>query len=170
MSENNQMMSVEGQLVGMPLAGPESFSQQQLDYLKRALGVDETVLYNYPSSETVYDSTRKLISFSESCRNFERIRVYLINNDYAMDTYEFEPGSAEHTETFQVNTISAEPKLYVKMTTWVLGDSNLTYRASGSYYINNGGTALVSTVVNKTANYVVPYKVVGIHRIAGGNT
>lgn len=36
----NEIMSVEGQLVGMPLAGPESFSQQQLDYLKRALGVE----------------------------------------------------------------------------------------------------------------------------------
>ena len=46
MSENNQMMSVEGQLVGLPLAGPESFSQQQLEYLKRALGVDETVLWS----------------------------------------------------------------------------------------------------------------------------
>ena len=38
MPENNQILSVEGQLVGMPLAGPESFSQQQLDYLKTALG------------------------------------------------------------------------------------------------------------------------------------
>jgi len=35
---SNEIMSVEGQLVGMPLAGPESFSQQQLDYLKTALG------------------------------------------------------------------------------------------------------------------------------------
>ena len=35
----NEIMSVEGQLVGMPLAGPESFSQQQLDYLRTALGL-----------------------------------------------------------------------------------------------------------------------------------
>ena len=169
MPENNQILSIGNQLVGMPLAGPESFSQEQIAYLKRALGVDETVLYNYPSSGTVYDSTRKSISFSESCRNFERIRVYLVNNDYAYSVAEFEPGTDEHTETFQVNTISAEPKAYVKMTTWVLGDSTLTYRAGCGYYINNGGTALVSPTVNKTANYVVPYKVVGIHRISGGN-
>lgn len=39
MPENNQILSVEGQLVGMPLAGPESFSQQQLDYLRSALGL-----------------------------------------------------------------------------------------------------------------------------------
>lgn len=36
---SNEIMSVEGQLVGMPLAGPESFSQQQLDYLRSALGL-----------------------------------------------------------------------------------------------------------------------------------
>ena len=38
MPENNQLLSVESQLVGLPLAGPESFSQHQLDYLKTALG------------------------------------------------------------------------------------------------------------------------------------
>lgn len=37
---SNEIMSMEGQLVGMPLAGPETFSPQQLDYLKRALGVE----------------------------------------------------------------------------------------------------------------------------------
>ena len=39
MPENNNIMSIEGQLIGMPLAGPESFSQQQLDYLRSALGL-----------------------------------------------------------------------------------------------------------------------------------
>lgn len=39
MADNNNIMSLEGQLVGMPLAGPESFSQQQLDYLRTALGL-----------------------------------------------------------------------------------------------------------------------------------
>lgn len=41
MPENNNIMSLEGQLVGMPLAGPESFSQQQLDYLKTSLGLGD---------------------------------------------------------------------------------------------------------------------------------
>lgn len=39
MPENNQILSVESQLVGLPLAGPESFSAQQLDYLRTALGL-----------------------------------------------------------------------------------------------------------------------------------
>lgn len=41
MPENNQILSVEGQLVGMPLAGPESFSAEQLAYLKTALGLGD---------------------------------------------------------------------------------------------------------------------------------
>ena len=128
--------------------------------------VDETVLYNYPSSENAYNTSRKLISFSESCRNFERIRIYLVNNDGAMDAVEVEPGSDDHTETFQLNTISNEPRLYVKMTTWVLSASSLTYRAGSYYYIINGTASLTDPTVNKTINYVVPYKVIGINRIA----
>ena len=69
MPENNNIMSLEGQLVGMPLAGPESFSQKQLDYLKRALGVDETVLWEGSASKGT-------VSLSESPMNFEYIAVY----------------------------------------------------------------------------------------------
>ena len=46
MPESNEMMSVEGQLVGMSLAGPQSFSNQELNYLKGALDVDETLLFS----------------------------------------------------------------------------------------------------------------------------
>lgn len=78
MPENNQILSVEGQLVGMPLAGPESFSQQQLAYLKRALGVDETVLWENsthtpPSGDTRLTAT---IAYNESVGNFEFVDVY----------------------------------------------------------------------------------------------
>lgn len=129
-------------------------------------GYNETVLYNYPSSENIYNTSRKLISFSESCRNFERIRIYIVNNDGAMGIAEFEPGSTDHTETFQLNTISNEPRLYVKMTTWVLDANTLTYRAGAHYYVSNGATSLTDATVNKTINYVVPYKVIGINRKA----
>ena len=71
MPENNNIMSLEGQLVGMPLAGPESFSQQQLDYLKRALGVDETVLW-----EGSLGSTGSSKSLSESIFNFKTIEIH----------------------------------------------------------------------------------------------
>lgn len=41
MPESNEIMSVEGQLCGIPLAGPESFTPQQLAYLRTALGLGD---------------------------------------------------------------------------------------------------------------------------------
>ena len=75
MPENNNIMSLEGQLIGMPTAGPESFSQQQLDYLKRALGVDETVLWEGASTVTNALKNGAGLTLSESPFNFEYIEV-----------------------------------------------------------------------------------------------
>ena len=65
MPENNQILSVEGQLVGMPLAGPESFSAEQLAYLKRALGVDETVLWEGSYSTTTFNTVDSPYNYKE---------------------------------------------------------------------------------------------------------
>ena len=43
MAGTNEMGSVEGQLVGLPLAGPETFSVQQLAYLRTALNLGNWV-------------------------------------------------------------------------------------------------------------------------------
>ena len=72
MPESNEIMSVEGQLVGIPLAGPESFSQQHLDYLKRALGVDETVLWEGRTNM----SGNPTLTLSESAMNFKFVDIY----------------------------------------------------------------------------------------------
>ena len=84
MPENNQIMSVAGQLVGMPTAGPESFSQQQLDYLKRAIGVDETVLWSGLAAASDFP-----LSLSESLSNFEKVEFTWIpryQGDYGSPT------------------------------------------------------------------------------------
>lgn len=168
MSENNQMMSVEGQLVGMPLAGPESFSQQQLEYLKRALGVDETVLWE-GTGWTVGDTGQSL-TLSESPLNFKIIRVYAYrplgtgNGIY----------SAVFSDDFDPNFLLA----------------NSITRVMMSYSINNNGTGYIGgmgisgitttswaeaggfqyTGSNKsTGEFAHVHKVVGIGRIAGGN-
>lgn len=167
MTAMNLNRAIRGPVTAVPVvAGKGVRFVQDVENNRVVAEADETVLFNYPSNENAYNTSRKLISFSESCRNFERIRVYLVNNDGAMSAVEFEPGSDDHTETFQVNTISNEPCLYVKMTTWVLSASALTYRAGSNYYIINGTSSLTDPTVNKTINYVVPYKVIGINRIA----
>ena len=72
MSESNELLSAGAQLIGMPLAGPESFSEQQLTYLKRALGVDETVLWE----GTAVMSNNPSLVLSESAMNFKFVDIY----------------------------------------------------------------------------------------------
>lgn len=79
MPESNELLSVGAQLIGLPLAGPESYSQQQLAYLKRALGVDETVLMDTPTEV----SNNLEIELSEVFTNFERIRIEGVRNPAA---------------------------------------------------------------------------------------
>lgn len=165
MPESNKIMSVEGQLVGMPLAGPESFSQQQLDYLKRALGMDETVLWEGAANM----SNNPSLTLSESAMNFKFVDIYSLphsTNDIAIIT-------RIYTETLSGDTNAQ-------------GSFTVTGHAGGGgFRINNAylrivnfttmtfteqkQTSFVGTNVT-TANAVNSIiKVVGIHRIAGGN-
>ena len=157
MSENNNIMSVEGQLVGMPLAGPESFSQAQLDYLKRALGVDETVLWSDDSGATS-------VTLSESYYNFERVKF----------TYLFVTNLLECTVPTQSNVSS----LWLGNTIYRSGDSNPLQIIGLPVSITNSGlTATTNTGrtwwypgnSGSTFSALKLVKVVGIGRIAGGN-
>lgn len=153
------MMSVQGQLCGMPLAGPESFSQQQLEYLKRALGIDETVLFN---SATAVTSG----SFSEAITNFEKIRIY-----------------GNRTGSNTTNNLTAYTEVYLRdgvPTSFVLTSAvysgNIYFPVmvysltSGAFSLSSGSilNMAATPTVSTTTNLGV-LRVVGIHRIAGGN-
>ena len=166
MSENNQMMSVEGQLVGMPLAGPESFSQQQLAYLKRALGVDETVLWEGATNM----SSNPSITLSESAMNFKFVDIYSLPHN--------------------TNDIPVITRIYTEKLagdTSALGSFTVTGHAGGGgFRINNAllsivdyttmtfteqkQTSIIGTTVSTSSTFNSIIKVVGVHRIAGGNT
>jgi len=162
----NNLRAIRGPITSVPLvAGKGVVIEPDTENNQFIVKADETVLYTYTGN--AYDSSRTSITFSESCRNFERIRVYLANNDYATDVKEFDPAVQGSTVTFEVDTISNEPKLYAKLSNWVVSDTALTLRGRAQYMINDASTALSGCVVNKTsAPQVVPYKVVGINRIA----
>lgn len=165
MPENNQLLSVESQLVGMPLAGPESFSQQQLDYLKRALGVDETVLWSGSQSLA---SAVDITNLPESLQNFEYIRIHY-------------KGYTTHSET--ASTL---------MSTAYDGTNNsgntllMTYRGGSGvirfnccFVVCNGTTLSItepnqvyiqgSQAVKSASCNAIMTKIVGVHRISGGN-
>lgn len=156
MSENNQMMSVEGQLVGMPLAGPESFSQQQLAYLKQAMGIDETVLWEGEAS-----GVNATMNLSEAYTNFERLRFITDEGNSAIPYWWSEVctnGTALYPSYVRTNSASAE---VVGMWTLQSSNDNTTLTISIATIRTNGGST--STNNGKIR------KIVGIHRIAGGN-
>ena len=153
MPENNNIMSLEGQLIGMPLAGPESFSQQQLDYLKRALGVDETVLWTGEAS-----GVNATMSLSESFTNFKRVRFYIDegNSDIPYHTSECETnGSALYLYPSHTRTNSKKELINGL---WTLQSSNdhKTFTINIAVIRTNGGT--------QTTNSAKFVKIVGIGR------
>lgn len=154
MSENNQMMSVEGQLVGMPLAGPESFSQQQLDYLKRALGVDETVLFENSATGTQGSHS---ISLSESLFNFDHA-IFYVSDDAGTYGVIIVPTSVNATSgSCMIRWTGGYRTLYVTTS------NGTDWAINGYQWYGSGGGEIGS-------NYLSINKVVGVHRIAGGNT
>ena len=148
-------MSVEGQLVGIPLAGPESFSQQQLDYLKRALGVDETVLWE----EATGASQSTSCTCSEPLTNFELVLITFKTNDQYKQCAIY-PGDSSGFPYSVVSTYSGT--IYSKNSMWSPDADHLTLTRSACTESTNYGT------VNST-DVIWIAKVVGIHRIAGGN-
>ena len=166
MPESNKIMSVEGQLVGMPLAGPESFSQQQLDYLKRALGVDETVLWSGVSLNA---------TLSELPTNFERIRIEFgtpVTNtgnnigrgciEVSMDYVDTSNNGSIFLSTFFNGDGSNNTPYYTSG--FVIGIRTLTWQTAWAAF-----GQVFGTVKNTGTSWFRLNKVVGIHRIAGGN-
>lgn len=156
MPENNQILSVDGQLVGMPLAGPETFTAAQIEYLKRAMGIDETVLYeNSTGSGTV--------SLSEDPNRFERLGItYHLWDDNAGDQY-IEVPANQTLFTFGADYVPASGAVAHFYTR--LSYSTPTLTCQRHCFTNSGAP---STVSDGTAKFKF-YKIVGIHRISGGN-
>ena len=168
MPENNQVLSVEGQLVGMPLAGPESFSQQQLDYLKRALGVDETVLWSGVLYQVGDTYTQNL---SETVRNFSKIQFWVrrrfaapsAGRCYFTPTVVLTFESTNNALAY-INAVDIAGGAYAQNCIYVQFPTDTTVKLlagtkfAGGTYSNNLQTYEFSIE-----------KIVGIGRIAGGN-
>ena len=162
MPESNEIMSVSGQLVGMPLAGPESFSAQQLDYLKRALGVDETVLWENASGANS-------ATLSESRENFEKIVLICKDDNSRNSVLTIMSDATEAGNTFAINVTTSTDLSYRFISCVVTSATTLqTYGAQVSYNVSSKAVNWMSGP-SSTASYAKVYKIVGIHRIAGGN-
>ena len=159
----NEIMSVEGQLVGMPLAGPESFSQQQLDYLKRALGVDETVL----STTTYAMSNNPTITLSEPAWNFEFVDIYALphSTNTVPIVLRFATGGSSSNGQSSITVQAHAGGGGIR-----LNNALLTISSAGNIVITEAKQfSIIGTTVSQGSAASSFVKVIGIHRIAGGN-
>lgn len=172
MAGTNEMGSVEGQLVGLPLAGPESFTIQQLAYLKRALGLDETVLYDSNSDEPSQILADTSFNLTESYRNFEKVRIYLLCSagDVSHISYMVE-GIVRSSTITELSTIPQTTRsggLIYDGCIFAFASSAPTVCTAKPYgsRIAVSSSGAFSTVASRGPAI---FKIVGINRIAGGN-
>ena len=155
----NEIMSVEGQLVGMPLAGPESFSQQQLDYLKSAMGIDETVLWENASGAS---PSAFPVTLSEATANFERVRFYF--RPWASNNCVVEKMGNQTLFMLESNWINTSQTVAPYSFLDILSASGTELSFSRGCFNQWSATS----ITEDTTQFRL-YKVVGVHRIAGGN-
>lgn len=142
MPENNQIMSMEGQLVGMPLAGPESFSQQQLDYLKRALGfewqdITSTMTNTSNTTKLIYcPATKVCVLTVISTRNINtgivtigtiaeayRPSTSIIAASCALNNNSYVRGFVESNGNVGINVAASQTNVGLRLfATWVVGE------------------------------------------------
>ena len=161
MAGTNELASVEGQLVGLPLAGPESFTVQQLAYLKRALGLDETTLYETTTGETT-------IQLSESLLNFDRVR-FKIKTDQGYAFVERQISTSSNLvlgwSEGLGNAWWSSMLLAYNSTAHILTVTHVKMIASS--FTSN--TTTLSSQLDPSGQMNSIREIVGIHRIAGGN-
>jgi hypothetical protein len=141
-----------------------TFTQAQLDYLKAALGLDETVLYESTAGMQLHNG----LQLPETLYNFERIRFYV-----ASTTSNGTPVSVEvpiqvapypngTIELFFTNghDLPSNFKLSWK---WKMTLSGTTLTLTLAQYWGQNGT---SWTQGDNLNDSTVFKIVGIHRIA----
>jgi len=117
----------------------------------------ETVLFD--SNNTNATSA----TLSESYKNFEYCKFFFRNGDGDVICREVYSAAQSSVITVISGTISTEPKLYSKVSTYAItGNTQIDHRNSIAYNINSN--AITSYTSSVTANYII--RVVGINRIS----
>lgn len=141
-----------------------TFTQAQLDYLKAALGVDETVLYESSAGMQLHNG----LQLPETLYNFERIRFYVASN-----TSNGTPVSVEvpiQVAPYPNGTIALffinghdMPSNFKLSWKWKMTLSGTTLTLTLAQYWGQNGTTWTQ---GDNLNDSTVFKIVGIHRIA----
>ena len=152
------LMSVAGQLIGIPAEKYSGTNGVTVDQNNKTIGLDETVLY----SGTYSTDTTQLVC-SESIANFEKIDVWWIQQNLRpiVNTYQ----TQNLGQIFVIHGKCENGHAVMFMAGWDKGSDNKTFTKN---YCKYSSTAAWGSFYD--ANEVIPVKIVGVNRISGGNT
>lgn len=156
----NEINSVAGQLIGIPIgqvytAGPGI----KIDNVNKVVSVDETVLYDC-SDNYVYGTNS--VTLSESYKNFEIIKI--LNSKGNVQFYY--PANSQGVALFALTNITDH---FLWLVPWTF-TSDTVYAGSTGKLWTVGSTSNENIPSNAPSNrWIQPIKIIGIHRIAGGN-
>lgn len=129
------------------------------------LRTDETVLFD----DTTDIGASKIGEYilSEAAEHFERIRIYFARgqNFYGDIILEFNPNSGYYKIASLPCYDTAGTNMYIYFCSFTLSSSKFTELTGkcGYFQVINGTS--IGGQVNKTSNWLHPYKIVGINRI-----
>lgn len=155
------MGSVEGQLVGLPLAGPETFTVQQLAYLKQAMGLRETVLWE----GSAFLNTE--VQLSENVTNFEFVYIEGYTNDGEHERLIGYSSTYVLRKTNPASSISISMVSFAPPWGWKLAQVTIT--PTTAQLTASKEQAFTSRSAPTDLSTMPITRIVGINRIAGGN-
>lgn len=152
-----QINSVAGQLVGIPVGQVYTAGTGiKIDNVNKVVSVDETVLFE--------NGTTTSATLSESGYHFDRIRVYYTRaGGFCQEFPMFDNPTylqISHTNAYTNNWRSTFAYRY---------DFDGVSLSPSAYCIEVASKTDTTTLTTRTATPPTILKVVGIHRIAGGN-
>mgnify|MGYP007038216084 CR=1 FL=1 len=155
------IMSVAGQLVGIPAEKYSGTNGVTVDQNSKTIGLDETVLWegDYTNSGS--------ITLSESYKNFAIMAVYFKDNDNNTDIHYIitaNQGGRMILVSYTFGMLSSQVQLWIKPTNYTLTNTSITYIEDNEFNLLAG-----SVRVNGAGQRIHILKVVGINRISGGN-
>ena len=130
--------------------------------------VDETVLWSETGTSDIGEKKYAEYNLSEAAENFERVRLYFARGAgfYGEQIIEVNPSSGYGKLATLHAYDTSYANMYVYFCAFTLSSSKYTETSGGcGFYQPVNGSSAGSTV-NKSGNWLHPYKIVGVNRIA----
>ena len=167
MTAINSNRAIRGPVTAVPVvAGKGVRLREDIENNRWVVEADETVLFD----DTTYIGTAQIgeYTLSEAAEHFERIRIYFTRGQsfYGDIVLEFNPNSGYPKMASLPCYDSNGLNMYTYFCSFTLSSSKFTELTGkcGYFQVINGTS--VGGQVNKTSNWLHPYKIIGIHRIA----